>query len=67
MTCSVPVEEEIIRIGKIEGEIANTMSYGLKLIVGARFMESSLSNLVNNLAEEIHKTKCKYGYDDEKY
>ena len=29
-------------------------------------MVSSLSNLVNNLSEEIHKTKCKFGYDDKK-
>ena len=29
-------------------------------------MASSVSNLVNNLAEGIHKTKCKYGYDDKK-
>ena len=29
-------------------------------------MASSLSNLVNNLEEEIHKTKCKYGHDDKK-
>ena len=27
----------------------------------ARFMASSLSNLVNNLSEGIHKIKCKYG------
>ena len=29
-------------------------------------MTSSLSNLVNNLAEGIHKIKCKYGQDDKK-
>ena len=29
-------------------------------------MVSSLSNLVNNLAEGIHKIKCKYGHDDKK-
>ena len=29
-------------------------------------MASSLSNLVNNLAEGIHKTKCKYKSDDKK-
>ena len=29
-------------------------------------MASSLSNLVNNLAEGIHKIKCKYGPDNEK-
>ena len=27
-------------------------------------MASSLSNLVNNLAEKIHKIKCKYGDDN---
>ena len=35
-------------------------------IDSARFMASSLSNLVNNPSEEIHKIKCKYRYDDEK-
>ena len=29
-------------------------------------MASPLSNLVNNLSEEIHKSKCKYGHDDKK-
>ena len=28
-------------------------------------MASSLSSLVNNLSEEIHKIKCKYGIEDE--
>ena len=41
-------------------------SKNLKLIDSARFMTSSLSNLVNNLAEEIHKIKCKYGLDNKK-
>ena len=27
-------------------------------------MASSLSNLVNNLSEGIHRIKCKYGHDD---
>ena len=29
-------------------------------------MASSLSNLVNNLSEGIHKIKCKFGHDDKK-
>ena len=29
-------------------------------------MASSLSNLVNNHSERIHRTKCKYGHDDKK-
>ena len=27
---------------------------------------SSLSNLVDNIAQEIHKVKCKYGHDNKK-
>ena len=29
-------------------------------------MASSLSNLVNNHSEEIHRIKCKFGHDDKK-
>ena len=29
-------------------------------------MASSLSNLVNNLSEGIHRIKCKYRHDDKK-
>ena len=29
-------------------------------------MASSLSNLVNNFSEGIHKIKCKYRHDDKK-
>ena len=29
-------------------------------------MASSLSNLVNNLFEGIHRIKCKFGHDDKK-
>ena len=29
-------------------------------------MTSSLSNLLNNLAEGIHEIKCKYKHDDKK-
>ena len=29
-------------------------------------MTSSLSNLVNNLSEGIHRIECKYGHDDKK-
>ena len=30
-------------------------------------MASSLSNLVNNLFEGIHRITCKFGYNDKKY
>ena len=39
-----------------------TISSKIKFINGARFTASSLSNLVDNLAEGIYKFKCKY-YD----
>ena len=43
-----------------------TISYILQFYDGARFMAGSLSNLVNNLAEGIHKIKCSYENDDNK-
>ena len=30
-------------------------------------MVCSLSNVVNNLSEGIHRIRCKYGHDDKKY
>ena len=36
----------------------------LQLTDRAKFMASSLSNLVNNLSEGIPKIKCKYGDDN---
>ena len=40
------------------------MSFKLNFIENARFMVSSLSNLVNNLVEGIHKIKYEYGHDN---
>ena len=40
--------------------------YVLQFIDSARFMASSLSNLVNNLSEGIHTIKCKYEHNEEK-
>ena len=53
-------------IDKNVEEITNNMSYVLQFINTARFITSSLSSLVNNLSEGIHKIKCKYGHDDKK-
>ena len=36
-----------------------SISYKIKFIDNARFMANSLSNFVDNLAEGMHKTKCK--------
>ena len=40
--------------------------YILQFIDSARFMRSSLSNLVNNFSEGIHRIKCKFGHNDKK-
>ena len=40
------------------------MSYRFQFIDWARFMAISLPNLVNNLAEGIHKIKCKNDKND---
>ena len=61
---AVPIEKEVTRIDKNEEEIK--VSYILQFIDSARFMASSLSNLVNNLFEGIHKIKCKLGHNDKK-
>ena len=42
------------------------ISYILQFIDSVRFMANSLTNLVNNLTEGIHKVKCKYGHDYKK-
>ena len=39
-------------------ENLTTVSYKIKFVNRARFMASSSSNLVDNLAEGIHKTNC---------
>ena len=63
---SVPIEKEVTRIDKKGKEITKTLSYRLQFLNSARFMASLLSNLVSNLAEGIHKIKCKYGNNDKK-
>ena len=45
---------------KKKKKIIRSISTRLQPIDSSRFMTSSLSNLVNNLAEEIQKYKCKY-------
>ena len=59
----VPIEKELITIDKNGEEITNSMSYRLQFIDNLRFMTSLLSNLVNNLGEEISKIKWKYGHN----
>ena len=59
ITFTVPVEKEVRRIEKNGKEITKNVFYILQIIDSARVMESLLSNLINNLFEEIHKIKCK--------
>ena len=66
ITFTVPIEKEVTRIDKNGDEITKNISYILEFIDSARFMASSLSNLVNNLSDGIDRIKCKYGHDDKK-
>ena len=66
ITFTVPVEKEVTIIDKNGEEITNNISYILQFTDSARFMISSLSNLVNNLSEGFHKIKCKLEHDDKK-
>ena len=43
---SVPIEKEVIKIDKDGNKSVTTISYKIKFIDNAIFMESSLSNLV---------------------
>ena len=58
-TFSVPVKKEIIKIDKEENESVKTILSKIKFIHIARFLGSSLTNLVDNLIEWIHKIKYK--------
>ena len=58
-TFSVPIEQEFTKIDKYGNESIVTISYKIKFIERARFMATSLSNLVVNLTEGIHKIRCK--------
>ena len=56
---TVPIEKAVRRIDKNEKETTKNISYILQFIDSARFMASSLSNLVNHLSEGIRRIKCK--------
>ena len=60
------MQKEVTRIDKIGEKITKIISYRLQFIDSTRFMACSLSNLVNNFAEGIHKIKCKHKHDDKK-
>ena len=64
ITFKVPIEKEVTRTDKNEEEITKNVSCILQVFDSARFMASSLSNLVNNLSEGIQRIRCKFGHDD---
>ena len=64
ITFTVLLDHEVTRIDKNREEITKNISHTLQFTDRARFMASSLSNLVNNLSEGIKRIKCKYGHDD---
>ena len=68
VTFTIPIEKEATRIDKNEDEITKNIFYLLQFIDSARFLASSLSNLVNNFSEGTHKIKCKHRHKyDKKY
>ena len=66
VTFTVPIEKEVTSIDKNGEKAAKNIAYMLQFIDSARFMASSLLNLVNNLSEGIHRVKWKWKHDDKK-
>ena len=50
-TSSILIEKEVTKVDKDVNESVVTMSYEIKCIDSAKFMATSLSNLVDNLTE----------------
>ena len=57
-TFSILIENEVTKIDKDRNKSVVTISNKIKFIDSTRFMATSLSNLVDNLAEGIYKFKC---------
>ena len=64
---TVPTEKEVTRIDENVEKTTKNISYILLFNDSPRFMASSLSNLVNNLLEGIHRIRYKYEHGNEKY
>ena len=58
-TFSVPIEKEFTNINKDSNESFVIISSKIKFIDSARFMDTSLLNLVDNLTDGIYNIKCK--------
>ena len=59
-------KNKVIIIDKKGKEVTKNISYRLQSIDSIIFIASSLSNLVDDLAERIHKIKCKNEHNDKK-
>ena len=59
ITFTIPIEKEVARTDKNREEITKNISYILQIIEGTRCMASTLSNLLINLSEQIHRIKYK--------
>ena len=68
ITFTVQIEKEVTRIDKNGEEITKNTSYILQFIDSARFMANSfsISNLISNFSEGVHRVKCKLRCDDKK-
>ena len=55
VTFSIPIVKQVKRIDKNGEEIIKAISFRLQFIDSAKFMLSSLSNLIDYLSEGIHK------------
>ena len=51
--------KKVVKIDKGGNKTTEFISYKTKFVDNMRFMETSLSNLVDNLTRGIHKFKCK--------
>ena len=64
ITLTVTTGKEVTRINKNEEKVVKNISFIFPFIDSAGFMASSLSNLIKNLSEEIHRIKSKFRYND---
>ena len=67
ITFTVPIEKQVTKNDKPGEQITKNICHILQFTDSARFMASSLSNLVDNFSEGIHKIKCKFRHDDKKF
>ena len=64
---NLSTEKEVREIAKNGEEVTKNISYILQFTESGKFIASSLSNLVNNVSEGVHKIKCNYRHNYKKY